>query len=285
MNEMTVLAVVLAVGLFLIVVGAVLGRRAQWTPERWAADLGLQVTPVNEGLIRSYIARTRGLRTLGAVAGFATPIVYSQIADRSLPAPFDFSLLDAAAGYLIGAVLAELTVRRPKSDAPAASLTPRALKDYLPPVLTTALRVSALIALGLAAVLYLLPEDQVKHPPDLPPAIPLIVSVVVIVAGVEALQRFIVRRPQPVVHPDLLRADDAIRSASLHALAGAGLALEFMLLSGFVFAIGLMVDVQIMRWTLPWLSIALWGVGLGCWMHTTRPQTGEAWRLREGIQA
>ncbi|MGZ5353067.1 MAG: hypothetical protein ACXWX6_02760 [Actinomycetota bacterium] len=55
------------------------------------------------------------------------------------------------------------------------------------------------------------------------PATLLVVMIVVILITVELLKRSIVRRPQPAVDEDLLRADDAIRSGSIHALVGAGI--------------------------------------------------------------
>ena len=45
-----------------------------------------------------------------------------------------------------------------------------------------------------------------------------------------------VRRPQPFTSPSLVAADDAIRAQSVHAIAGAGLALLLVALSG-VFAV------------------------------------------------
>jgi hypothetical protein len=38
-----------------------------------------------------------------------------------------------------------------------------------------------------------------------------------------------------VVHPDLVAADDAIRAASIHLLAGTGFAIELFLASGLLF--------------------------------------------------
>ena len=46
--------------------------------------------------------------------------------------PFDWGLIDALVGYLVGAVVGELTIKRPRGNVPAASLQPRKLSDYLP---------------------------------------------------------------------------------------------------------------------------------------------------------
>jgi hypothetical protein len=47
----------------------------------------------------------------------------------------------------------------------------------------------------------------------------------------EVLQRWIVRRPQPLVEPDLLAADDAIRSQSVHSICGSGMAIQLLLIA------------------------------------------------------
>ena len=69
--------------------------------------------------------------------------------------------------------------------------------------------------------------------------------------GLEVLERWIVRRPQPFTSPSLVAADDAIRAQSVHALAGAGLALLLVALSG-VFAVLTVSDLDVLTWTM-WL--------------------------------
>lgn len=51
-------------------------------------------------------------------------------------------------------------------------------------------------------------------------------------------------------------ADDAIRSASVHALASAGLALELIVVSMLLIVIGIVSDIPLLRSTLPWLGAA-----------------------------
>jgi hypothetical protein len=67
----------------------------------------------------------------------------------------------------------------------------------------------------------------------------------------EALERWVVRRPQPFTSQSLVAADDAIRAQSVHALSGSGLALLLAALSG-LFAVLTASDVEILRWTM-WL--------------------------------
>jgi hypothetical protein len=65
------------------------------------------------------------------------------------------------------------------------------------------------------------------------------------------VERWIVRRPQPFTSASLVSADDAIRAQSVHTLAGAGLALLLLGLSG-VFAVLTVSDVDLLTWTM-WL--------------------------------
>jgi hypothetical protein len=63
-------------------------------------------------------------------------------------------------------------------------------------------------------------------------------AVVVLGAGLEAIERWLVRRPQPFTDPELVAADDAIRAQSIHAVAGAGLALLLLAGCGVALVLG-----------------------------------------------
>jgi len=66
-----------------------------------------------------------------------------------LPKPFDFGLFDALLGYLLGALVAELSFKRPQGEFPSASLVPRSVSDYLARWYRISLRVGAGLGLGL----------------------------------------------------------------------------------------------------------------------------------------
>jgi hypothetical protein len=259
--------IVLAIGVH------IRARQPRWQPEGWARDMGFALTARNEALVRSYITRTRTLRAVGGVAGLVAPIVYVAIAEREPPMPFDFGLFDALVGYLVGALVAELTVRRPRTEVPTASLVPREIADYLPSAVTTTMRASAAIALVLIPLFLWLPHresDMARV--EMLPAILATSMILVVLVSVELLQRLIVGRPQAAVSSDVLVADDAIRSASVHALAGAGIALELLIISVEIAGIGFVSDIQVLRWTLPWVGLACFGGSLGAWMRVTRPK-------------
>ena len=141
----------------------------------------LQLTPRNEAIIRSYIARTRLLRFTGALLGVFAPWIYQAFVGAPPPVPVDFGLFDALVGYLLGAVIAELTVKRPKADQPSASLMPRELSDYVPTTFITAFRMSVLVALVLVPLYRLLPARQnLVDLNDFPPEIVILPTILLI---------------------------------------------------------------------------------------------------------
>lgn len=279
-TELAVVAIILGV------VVVLLPSKKRWRPEEWARDVGLTVTQRNEAFVRSYIRRTRILRTAGGVAGLVAAAVYTAITEEEPPEPFDFSLFNGLVGYLIGAVAAELTFARPAANVPAASLEPREVAAYLPSAVRTTLRISAAVGLVLVPLFLVLPhrESEMARVEMLPAAI-LIAMILVVLAGVEILQRFIVARPQPAVDDDLLRADDAVRSVSVHALAGAGIALELVIVSVELAAIATVSDIQILRWTVPWIALVTFLSALAAWMHVTHPSRWRVRRLPHGATA
>lgn len=266
------IAILAAIGLY------VRGHIRRWRPDAWARDMGLALTPRNEALVRSYLTRTRTFRAVGALVPLVAPSIYSAVAGEPPPEPFDFGLFNALIGYLLGAVLAEIMVRRPRADVPTASLVPRRVADYLPARFTTILRASAAVGLVLVPMTLALPDrpSDVARAEMLPPAL-ILTMILVILVSVELLQRYLVGRPQPAVEDDLLRADDAIRSASVHALAGAGIALELLIVAVEIGNLGFVSDVQMLRWTLPWIGLVCFLASLGSWIQVTKPRH---WRVR-----
>jgi len=103
---------------------------------------------------------------------------------------------------------------------------------------------------------------------------------------IEALQRLIVARRQPITGQDDLAVDDAIRSSSLHVLAGAGLAM-------LLFTVGLEVGVlavfaEASGWPVPLAWIPLAGLAVGLllagvffWLRLADPH---GFRVRRGRQ-
>ena len=177
-----------------------------------------------------------------------------QIVGRPLPVPFDWGLIDALVGYLVGAVVGELTIKRPRGNVRIASLQPRMLSDYLPTSLLWGSRATAAAALLLVTTFQLL-NAQATHPYAGPNAVVIGTTILAVLLSVELLQRLIVARPQPAGDPDVIRADDAIRSASVHALAGAGAALQLIICSVHVMSIGAISESRFGMWALSLIHI------------------------------
>jgi hypothetical protein len=201
--------------------------------ERWARDRGVALTPESRPPVARYLRNARVLRAWGAAAGVIVPTLVALVAHGRLEvlgfgtdgdsAPLAFGAIFI--GYLIGALCAEVAVARPAPGARrAAGLARRELRAYLPGRTLVAQRAAAVAgALGaLAAGL-----------------VALAVALAVFGAGLEALERWLVRRPQPFTGADAVAVDDAIRAQSIQVLAGAGLALLLL----FCGAVAVALDV------------------------------------------
>jgi hypothetical protein len=247
--------------------------------QRWAQAYGIELTEDNRPMVTTYLRRTKRIRTLGALAGVAFSVIYVTVTEDST-AFIGNGLFLAVVGYLIGTVVAEAVVPRPPRGATRmATLMPRRLQDYLPGYAIVALRALPLASVALIPV-YALVEArfhvQVFH---ISPVAFAVISggLAAMAAGIEAVERMIVRRPQPVLSPDLLEADDAIRSASVHALAGAGVALALLWMSYQLSQIGNVSNVSVLGWLLPVLAIAMLGLALSSWIDLGHPK---AWQVR-----
>src|SRR4051794_16060417 len=213
MSAPLVLALMLAVALPLQLVRAY--RPDAAFTGRWMRERGLDPAGESRATVARYLREVRVLRTWGGVAGALVPTVVELAWHGRLTvlgfgtdgdnAPLAFGAIFA--GYLAGVLCAELAFRRPAPGR--ASLTPRELAQYLPRRTLLAQRaVTAAAALGALAT-------------DGEAPVAFAVAVVALGAGLEAVERWLVRRPQPFTDPELIAADDAIRAQSLPAVAGA----------------------------------------------------------------
>jgi hypothetical protein len=220
------LALVLAVAIPIALLRAY--RRDDRFVERWMSERGLDPAGEARAVVARYLRSVRIARTWGGVGGAILPTVVELVLHGRVTvlgfgtdgdsAPLAFGAIFA--GYLAGVLVAELAFPRPASGR--ARLAPRALAQYLPRWTVLAQRgLTGAVAVG--AVFAGAPEF----------------ALAVLVCGValEAIERRLVRRPQPFTGSELVAADDAIRAQSIQAVAGAGLAL--LLLAVCAVAIGL----------------------------------------------
>lgn len=242
---------VLLVGMVLLAV--VVLRRAYAAANEaglrdWAEIHSLELTAESRPMVAWYLRTARVLRAWGAVAGLLLPTLIEGALGGPLrvlglgsdgsgsPGAVVFILL----GYLVGAFYAEIALRRRGGSGPrSASLVPRDLGDYLPSQvlwLQRGLGTAALLGVGLMGLVSLFewgPGTERLSYPTLPVVLGFAGLVVAFIAGLEWVQRWLVQRPQPFVEPALVAADDAIRSQSVHSLAGSGIAV-LLLQCGFL---------------------------------------------------
>jgi hypothetical protein len=257
----------------------------------WAQAHGVELTPESQRVVARYLRKSRVLRTWGALAGLLLP----SLVDLALNGRFQLlgfgtdgsaapyaGPIGAYIGYLVGGLYAEVSLARPIDQARrSASLVPRELGDYLPRRLLRAQR-----ALGMAAVLGMVLLGLVPYDPRRaaePNWLSLLTGAAVFAAfavGLEALERWLVRRPQPFTSASLLATDDAIRAQSVHSLAGSGLALLLAGCSGI--CVGLAAsDVDVLRWTM-WLPAL---VALLLSVHACLEIGHRSWKVRRPIAA
>jgi hypothetical protein len=233
-------------------------------------------------MVAWYLHTARVLRTWGAVAGFLLPpLIGAAIGSQALE---DLLFPLVYLGYLAGALYAELALVRPTGGGRRqAILVPRELEDdLLRRLLVFQWVLAALVAVSALAVFVVGYERQSANLTGSPRLTATILGVfaLLLALALERLERWLVQRPQPFTAPDLIAADDAIRSQSVHSLAGAGLAVLLFCLGGTSFALAVS-DVQVLRWT-------MWVPAMGCFtfsLWVCLYYGHRAWRVRRGAGA
>ena len=261
--ELLILAVVL--GFIVVVARRRSGRFDAAATAAWAGAHGISLTPTTAALAKRYLTRNSRWRVCGAVIGFLLPL------KTGVPA------LQLIGGYLVGAILSEVTAR-PMADSTtrSASLLPRQRSDYLPAHTLWVLRGLVTTVVLLAAWLHELPAHNVF------PAVPrralwLAGAAVVLLLVVETAQLHIVRRRQPAVDESMLELDDAIRSSSMQATTGAGISIALLLIGTTVWEIGVRSDVQLFRWMAPVVALTCLASAVLSWGNVGQDSP---WRVK-----
>ncbi len=161
-------------------------------------------------------------------------------------------LLMGLAGYLLGAIVAELHhLRRGPSGVRMASLAPRRLEDYVSRREQWFMRVLGVLALVLVGTGVLVARSEAAS------LLGYGLAVLAVWALVEAAERAVVERARPVLPEDLAGADDAIRAATMTTLSLGGAGLVALLTTGVSFAVSAGVDADGVG-----VVMALVGIGL-----------------------
>lgn len=272
--ELTVLAILAAVPVAVHIHGL---RSHPGQVDRRAKSAGLALTPDSREALRRYLVWSRGWRTAGALVGFLLPIGYSMLTDRQFF--IDNGLVLILTGYLLGAIVAEIVLNRSGQRAGAALLVPRRLEDYLPGYVIVLQRGLAAISAALVGVYAISPFPNFDIPqPDLRTYALYGAAGVGVWIVIESLQRLIVSRRQPAVAADLLAVNDAIRSLSVHSLAGAGVGL-LLIVVGTQVSVFTALD-GMTGWTLALLSALLYFSALFFWLDLTKPHGHRVERSR-----
>jgi hypothetical protein len=190
--------------------------------QRFARRTGLRVGPGNVDLVVRYLATTRRWRSCGLALAYLV-IMATALARASVKV----DLLALAVGWFAGALVAEWRVSGAAGDPGprAASLTRRSRRTHLGATARWIGGAVTVYAAGLAALALVAVLLDRAPAADLSAVLPLLL----IGGAVRLAQRRALLRPQPVGHPDLIAADDAVRARSLTVLTGSQVALVLLL--------------------------------------------------------
>ena len=229
-GPITILALIGVLVLVILVIAGGVGS-VRLRVERFARKQSLPITVGNGDIVIRYLAVTRRWRRSGLLVGLALTLGYSL---THVGLHIDFLALFV--GWFIGAVIAEWRISTAASGSRrVASLAPRRLASYLPPTAWVAPAFVFVVAAVVGLVgLVALASSRHRVPAAL---IVSLAAVVLVAAVIRVVVRHVLSRPQPQGAPDVLAADDAIRSRSLRVLAGSSLALGGYLLTAVLAAV------------------------------------------------
>jgi hypothetical protein len=225
--------------------------------EHFASAHGLDVTPGNGRLVMHYLVKGRYYRTIGASFGYLLAVFIGFMEGSQFPL---IGLVLGLTGYFAGAFATEVALARARASGPsAASLVPRRVEDYVDNWATRwPWELAAASAVVLVVHVLAGGDDLVALSAVLAATVTFIAVIVV------SSLRYVARRPQPVEDDDLLAADEAIRSASMHMLAAVGLGIACLVVAMQLWLLAASTG----GWTagIAWLlGVVLVGCAIGAW--------------------
>jgi hypothetical protein len=204
--------------------------------EKFARRQSLPITADNGPQVIRYLATTRRWRGSGLLVSIGAtvlgPLVVQVFWPDHAPQNVGVNGLALFVGWFVGAVIAEWRVSTAATAGPwrAAVLEPRRLGDYVrrPSLVVPATACIVLAAFEVFALGFVL----ARHRDGLAPVLGWIALTVVAGTLVVLVGRRVLLRPQRYADADLIAGDDALRSRSLHVLAGCAVAIAGYLLAG-----------------------------------------------------
>ena len=229
--------------------------------DRFARRHALEVTTTNGGQVIRYLATTRRWRSAGLAVSLVLAIAYGM-----LYKVLRLDFLTFFAGWFVGALIAEVRVAHlAYGIRRAASLVPRTGTAYLPEGYWRLVPRCGI--LSVAVTLACVAVALRGRPLPVWPTVGWAAAGVVITVTVRLIQRRVLRRPQPVAPPDVLAADDAIRSRSLHVLSAGGATLVlYCVLGQITLLVAALGEPATMPIALGYFIAPLYG-----WYVATRP--------------
>lgn len=204
--------------------------------EKFARRQSLFISVGNGPLIIRYLATTRrwrgGCLLITALASVLVPLAAQMFWPLHPLWQPRLSSVTLFAGWFVGAVIAEWRVSAAAAAGRrrAAVLEPRLLADYVrrPSRVVPTVACGALAAFEVFALGFVL----ARHRNGLVPVSGWVALTAVAGTLLALVGRRVLLRPQRQAGADLIAADDAIRSRSLHVLAGCALAIAGYLGTG-----------------------------------------------------
>jgi hypothetical protein len=269
---------------YLLLPGLLVGRALHFPKPAqlaaWASTYDLQLTPENQPVVSAYLRRTRRFRALPTALAWTTtglPLLTGE------PLPFGLSTTAVVLyAYFAGAALAVATTRGDHAPRRTrqARLAPRAVDDYLATSVRRLLWGCSALVLALVPVYAAVATWARHHGPTAVAPVGELAGAAAVALAIalisEVAQRRLVARSQPVTSLDLIAADDALRSASVAAAAGAGLVVVLSAFASQVEAITRLMQTDWLRWPLHILALGAVFLALVSFFSAFRP---EAWWL------
>jgi hypothetical protein len=259
-GAVSVLAVAFVIVTAVLVAVYTSGTVSRRRVERFAVRQRLVVTADNGNQIIRYLATTRRWRVAGFVGGLVASGIFFPRPSGDISVGGE--LIVIFVGWFAGALIAEARVEHLEHGrVRVASLQPRHPERYVGRFVWALVPGAAVVAVATGAATAAAGALGWAEPNWTWAGVWLLVALTVAVI-VRAFQHVVLRRPQPLAAPDVIAADDAIRSRALSVLSAGGAALVLLMVLnqiGSVHPVGVADSVIYTIRILGALGVALFG--------------------------